>query len=236
MMTHTQMRQERGNMKQNTALYDEKTPKVELKAPYVSVEYEDGPSYGGNQRQHPDPGFQKDGCGVVAGTDWLLYCRGKKSLTADTYHTLLNKLNHSYLPYRKGRGMSGFVFALGMNRYLRRHGRKERFRWGVPRRKLFSVIGEMLAQDLPVVLTAGPKAPWKKKSEQAVTLYQKTADRNYISKTSTRGHYMTVTGMDEQWLRVASWGKEYYISRQEYLDYARHYSFYFFTNVFSVRK
>ncbi|MBQ7371463.1 MAG: hypothetical protein IJW67_06220 [Blautia sp.] len=209
--------------------------KTELKHPYVSVISGETVTCGGNQKLHPDPAFQKDGCGVVAGTDWILYKQGRKRISQEAYQALLDDMNRIYLPYQPNHGMSGFVFAKGMNRYCRSRKLPWRFIWGVPRKRLFSSIEEMLKADLTVVLTVGPSAPWKKKTGRQLGLYQKNGQGIYAKVRSTGGHYMTVTGMDENWLQVSSWGEAFFINRREYLEYASEYSFYFYTNIFRVK-
>ena len=47
---------------------------------------------------------------------------------------------------------------------------------------------------------------------------------------------MTVTGMDEDWLCVSSWGNRYYISREEYRRYVRRHSSYLFSNIVYLDK
>jgi len=42
--------------------------------------------------------------------------------------------------------------------------------------------------------------------------------------------------MDELWLRVSSWGREYYIRRSEYLSYSRLHSLSLTCNILLVEK
>lgn len=208
--------------------------KVELKHTYLAVKG-DQVFYGGNQKMHPMKTFQKDGCGVIAGTDISAYLEGCFEMEEKDYYLKTEEMYEKFLPFRKNHGMSGFVFARGMNRYWREHQLPYHVSWGLPGFLLYNKMRKMLEQDIPVVLTVGPAAPWRK-SEQGVNLYQKTADGRYEVKKQTRGHYMTVTGMNEKWLRVSSWGEKYYIDKKEYLTYAKKVSFYFYTNAFYIKR
>ena len=41
---------------------------------------------------------------------------------------------------------------------------------------------------------------------------------------STHAHFLTVTGIDGEWLQVSSWGHRFFISRAEYEEYVTHSS------------
>ena len=74
-------------------------------------------------------------------------------------------------------------------------------------------------QDIPVILSIGGNFPliWKK---DRLPLYRKTGDGVYIKSSSTRAHYVTVTGIEHGWLRISSWGQEWYINWREYRNFA----------------
>jgi len=67
-----------------------------------------------------------------------------------------------------------------------------------------------------------------------VRLYVKGADGIYRSNSSIKAHYVTVTGLDRRWMRVSSWGKEYYISRGEYEQYVKKHSSFLISNIVAV--
>jgi len=192
--------------------------------PYVSLPY-GGKSYGGNQMASPDKVMRRCGCGVVAAADLLLYLhRYHKPLpllegvsgepTLDEYEDLLQHLRRKFFPLFYPVGMNGLSLALGLNHIFRRNGLAFRCRWDMSEAKLWSRMEEMLIMDIPVILSIGPNFPrlWKKGKE---TLYR-LDNGEQRAAASTRAHYVTVTGMDDTWLRVSSWGKEYYLSREEY--------------------
>ena len=93
---------------------------------------------------------------------------------------------------------------------------------------------EMLRRDIPVILSIGPNFPrlWKQGKE---TLYRMDQG-DYRRAAETRAHYVTVTGMDESWLRISSWGKEYYLSREEYETYRADISSALVSNIVYIRE
>ena len=91
-------------------------------------------------------------------------------------------------------------------------------------------ISRLLSQDIPVILSIGGNFPliWKK---DRLPLYKKTGDGVYIKSSSTRAHYVTVTGIEHGWLRISSWGQEWYINWREYRNFARTKSCPLFSNI-----
>ena len=93
----------------------------------------------------------------------------------------------------------------------------------------------MLSADLPVILAVGPNFPavWMK---ERLRFFVKSKNGVFRPGTATKSHYVTVTGMDEDWLRISSWGSEYYISRREYEDYVHRHSNPLFSNILYIKK
>ena len=93
----------------------------------------------------------------------------------------------------------------------------------------------MLERDLPVVISVGPNLPliWQR---HKLRFYIKTPSGSYLPGPQTLAHYVTVTGMDEEWLRVSSWGRMYYINRREYLLYVKEHSAKLVSNILVIRK
>lgn len=216
---------------------------VELRHPYVSVALARGESYGGNQTLLSDKTERTVGCGVVAGLDLLLYLarwHGAEArlLQAETlpeagaiplekYIRLAHRLRKAYLPLIPGQGVNGFVLALGLERCFAANRLPYIASWGVPYRRLWSEIERMLSRDLPVILSVGPNFPllWQRR---ALRLYE---EKGAPSGETVRGHYLTVTGMDDDWLQVSSWGRRYFIRREEYLSYVADHSARLFSNI-----
>ena len=201
-----------------------------LRFPYVSVDYSAGPSYGGSQRCDGDRGVQRWGCGIIAAADLLLYLqRTRKTalpmiaprqgpLSPESYRQITHRLRREYFPLIPGFGLNCLVLTAGLNRLLRRGKVPLRARWGTGGRQLWDAIAEMLRRDLPVILCIGQSFPgfWRR---TGVKLYTRGASGLYTGAAGARAHYVVVTGVDRRWLRISSWGREYYISRRELQEY-----------------
>ena len=218
-----------------------------LKHPYVAVSGGRGESYGGNQMLLPDKTGRAVGCGVVAGLDLLLYltrCRGvavrdfpagEGALPLAEYNRLAGELRRRYLPLIPGQGINGLVLALGLNLWFRRHRLPYTARWGVPYRRLWSEMERMLAADIPVILAVGPNFP-KLWQHHALRLYDGAAEREPVDSGATaHAHYLTVTGMDDTWLRVSTWGRMCRIRREEYLAYVAAHSARLLSNILVIQ-
>ena len=57
-----------------------------------------------------------------------------------------------------------------------------------------------------------------------------------LRRSSAKSHYITATGIDSEWLRISSWGTEYYINRKEYDEYIRKYSTAIVSNILMLRR
>lgn len=218
---------------------------------YPSVSIGNTITYGGSQLRAEGSALQKVGCGVVAGLDLLLYlnrntpgpaCEFFRDLVPehspiplDHYNTLLRRLMHRYLPLIPGHGINGLMLALGINRFFLKYRMPYTAFWGVAYAVFWQRIEEMLREDIPVILSIGPNFPliWQK---QGLELYFRTSDGIFHSGPATHAHYVTVTGMDEEWLQISSWGRKLYISRNEYLQYVRTHSARLVSNILYVKK
>ena len=218
----------------------------ELKHEYPGVILEGGTrSYGGNQMLSPDKVMRRCGCGIVAAADLLLYLHRyhkplalygglPEELTQGEYEELLQSLRRKYFPLFYPVGMNGVALALGLNSIFRKNGLSLTARWDMSEAKLWTRMEEMLLRDMPVILSIGPNFPklWKKGKE---TLYR-LDNGEQRAVTQTRAHYVTVTGMDAQWLRISSWGKEYYLSREEYERFRADFSSALVSNIVYIRR
>lgn len=223
--------------------------KTELKHPYVSVAYGRGESYGGSQSLLGDKTERAVGCGVVAGLDLLAYLSRwhgdtarllreaalpeDGAIPAETYIRLAHRLRKAYLPLIPGQGINGILLALGLDRVFLGDGLPYLARWGVPYRRLWSETERMLAEDIPVILSVGPNFP-KLWQHRALRLYDGADGR--ASGETVHAHYLTVTGMDGEWLQAASWGRRCFIRREEYLAYVAAHSARLLSNILTVRR
>jgi len=216
---------------------------VRLAGPYIQVKRnQDGRiTCGGDQnffRGAPegtaDWRKQKLGCGVTALSDVFFYlagrnaddCTGKmagdinRCLSEEEYKDYYNQIYRfvgGILPWAKN-GLSFLRIQVSFNRMARRQGWQFRARWGFSYRKMSGRIVEMLSRNIPVILCI-PFMVFKRDKGQGITFYEK-ADGNYTKVCRVSAHYVVVLGVEGQegqkWLRISSWGKEYYINWEEY--------------------
>lgn len=190
--------------------------RTELKRAYPSIRSGGALSYGGSQNWFPDENFRACGCGVIACADTLLYLRGVSELPREAYLRYVASLRRLF-PLIPRRGIDGIRLALGLNVCLRRNGLRLHARWCASGAKLWDRLAAMLADDLPVILAIGPNFPrlWGK---ERLPLYRKT-EQGYVRASDTKGHFLTATALDDEWLRVSSWGQELYLERAAYERY-----------------
>ena len=122
-----------------------------------------------------------------------------------------------------------------IQRFFRKFRLPLRAKWAVKWETLFPAIERMLQQDLPVILAVGQSFPriWRK---DKLTFYRKTPDGQYRPATATRAHFVNVTGMDDCWLRVSSWGRCYFINREEFCQFAKKYSLRWLCNIVLIQE
>ena len=223
---------------------------LQLKHRYIAVGTEQARSFGGSQMLSASQTMREVGCGVIAALDLLLYlCRFHKDCSgaffaeaaADgvidrvEYDALAQKLSRCYFPIIPKLGVNGLMLAAGLNLFFRRYAFPFHAAWGLGSRHLFESIESQLAQDLPVILSIGPNFPlvWKK---DALCLYAAASAGETKSVCTVRAHYVTVTGIDEKWLYISSWGRAYRIDREEYLAYIRRSSGSIVSNIVRLRR
>jgi len=199
-----------------------------LSRPYLCVR-DRGASYGGSQMWFPSRNFQRCGCGVIACADMLLYLTGRTELTWQEYRDYVNQTERA-LPLLPGLGIDGLRLALGMNVCLHRAGIAKRARWCASGERFWRRAEELLRADVPVLLSVGPNLPrfWRRGE---LTFYRRLPNGTYAPANHTSAHFVVATGLDGEWMRISSWGEEYYVNRWEYDRYARERSCALFTNL-----
>ena len=206
-----------------------------LKHPYLQVEFRNDRSFGGNQGWMSYEFLKKSACGVIGAADVLLRLKGRYHVTKAEYMDFAKMLWKYYLPVIPGFGMNSVMLIIGMNRYFKKEKLSYRATWNIRRKNICSHIDDMLTRDIPVIFSVGPNLPkfWGK---QAVNLYKKNAQGNYVPVSKARAHYMIITGRDGNWLQISSWGKEYYLDFEEYLEYIRKYSSFIVSNIVCIKE
>lgn len=206
-----------------------------LKRPYISIMTEHGPSYGGSQMWSSNQVMRKCGCGIVAAQDTVLYLTKSPPRSLNDYCRELDYLRHHYFPLLYPSGINGIMLVIGINKLLRRLSLPYHASWAMAGEKLFLRVHEMLRDDCPVILSIGPNFPflWQR---NALALYCKISGGHFKKTTQTFGHYVVVTGIDDKWLQISSWGRCYYLNIQEYQEYVRKNSNYLFSNIVYLQK
>lgn len=208
-----------------------------LRRPFPGVQKANTVSYGGSQMWSEKKIIRDCGCGPVAALDLLHYLTDEDTgapLSLERYNNELRLLCRRYLPLIPRSGLNGLTLALGLNRLFRERGLPYHAVWALSGARLWDRIRDMLERDLPVILSIGPNFPavWQK---ERLCFYLRTGDGNFVPSASTKSHYVTVTGMDPDWLRISSWGREYFISRREYDDFVKKHSSYLFSNLLYIK-
>ena len=223
---------------------------IELQNPYISVEYETDRSYGGNQRMSGNRVIASCGCGLVAALDVLLYLAKNKACSvsadikslslydfapAEKYNAVLKKLAISYLPVIPGHGMNGLGLMAGMQMYFKRYSLPYTCYWCISDKGIWDKVEMMLKRDIPVIMSIGPNFPrvWKDKK---LFLYKKLSNGEFRHTSSVKAHFITITGMDDNWLKISSWGQCYYINRRMYEEYVSIYSAALVSNILYIKE
>ena len=222
---------------------------MKLMHAYPAVSGVHGMSFGGNQNASGDPAMRRCGCGVVAVADLLLYLHLRhedcclpplrsvpldQPLTQEQYDKLLLRVRQKYIPIIYPFGTNGFALAAGVNRLLRRYGAPYRARWGVPKALFWETMEQMLREDIPVVLSVGMNFPRVWELEK-LNLYRVSGEAPAVS-SRVRAHFVVVTGLDEEWMEISTWGKLRYIRRSEYDKFRQQHSGTLLSNLLYVRK
>lgn len=207
---------------------------LELKGNYIKINYGSTESYGGNQRLSSDRVVKKCGCGIVATLDCLLYLKsrcpwtdvpelgafdGDASMSGESYESCLAVMRQKYFPVLYPLGTNGMALALGMSRFFKAHCLPFRAVWFPATAGIWGRMEKMLEEDIPVVCAVGTNFPkfWEKKG---LALQVPDTSGGLRPSADARAHFVTVTGLDEAWMQISSWGKKYYVSRKDFTIYA----------------
>ena len=222
---------------------------LELKHAYPGTVRAGKHTLGGNQRTLNDKTLQHCGCGAVAATDLVRYlhlyhdgCRTdffcgipeERELPIPVYDLCVKRMRRRFVPVTYPLGTTGFALAIGLNRYFRSYEIPLKARWGVGKDEIWQEIGRMLADDLPVILSVGNQFPrfWRKDGAAV----QRCVGDTMQDAGQIHAHYVTVLEMDDQRLRISSWGKEYYLKKEEFLRYRTYESLSLLCNIVSIRR
>lgn len=208
-----------------------------LKRPLFELHKEAERPYGGAQQWFSKNYLRKCGCGVIACANILaqkeIATPEKREVDMADYMKIANRLKSFYLPIIPGQGINGWVMSLGINLYFLIHRLPYRAFWGVSAKKMDARIERMLSEDTPVCFSIGPNFP-NLFGKKMVRLYSREGDK-YVSNSEINGHYVSVTGMDDAWYEISTWGRKMYVKREEFREYVKKHSCSLFSNVLVVR-
>lgn len=219
---------------------------TELRHTLAEVQKAGAISQGGNQGWLSRGYLRQNGCGLVSCTDVLLYlhrhragCRmelfrddpGENELYLPQYERWTEQIRRKYLPVIPHVGTTGFLVAGGLNRCFSHCGIPLRASWCVLEGRLWERMEAMLREDIPVILAVGANLPLPL-NRKKLMLYRNTEG---VPAVGISAHFVTVTGLDREWMRVSSWGREYYIRRAEFSAYVRKHSGYAVSNLVWIR-
>ena len=220
-----------------------------LKNEYMSVDYPIGPSFGGSQSQASNKTIKHVGCGVIAAADLIIYLHrnhvsiGKEymnklannPIAPRDYISFINVLKNRYFPVIPHVGMNGLGLMTGMELFFKLNKLPFDCHWCISDKGIWDKAEHMLCEDIPVIMAVGPNFPfiWRKGS---ALLYTKAVDGTYKPASTVKAHFITITGIDEDWLEISSWGRKLYLNRRMYEEYVSKYSAYLVSNILYVKK
>lgn len=210
---------------------------TELYNNYIKIIDHNKCFYGGNQAASDKSIIKKCGCGIVAAADLILYLKGNgediSPISLLQYNKFLKYLNHHYFPLIPELGMNSLVLTAGINLYFRKKEMPYKAIWLASASKLFYRIEQQLSDNIPVIMSVGPNFPfiWQK---YKLKLYSKRGNE-YYNSSSVKAHYFTATGIDENYIKISSWGREFYINKKEFKEYVSAHSSSFLCNMLQIK-
>jgi len=217
-----------------------------LSHPFWPVQKSAGTAYGLSQQWAASPVFRGWGCGPAAALMLLgylhLYHRDGQSAPMDGLSpcpsvgectALMNTTGRRCFPILPRWGMNGLSLAFFLNLYFCRYRMPYRAAWCSSLSKAERTMASMLDKDIPVIFSVGPDFPlfWQK---HPLVLYERP--ENSPPAASVRAHYMVVTGMENGWLTVSSWGRKYYLPLASWREHHRYHSGHLVDGIIALRQ
>lgn len=217
---------------------------------YPAVQSDRGCTLGGSQLFAGSSLERTVGCGAVAALDLLILlhrrdtsrCRpfneklpAENPIPLPVYNELLRYVRKHYFPLIPRLGINGLSLCFGLNAFFIKNALPYRASWGVPYGRLLRKTRNMLEQGLPVICAIGPHFP-RFMGRGGLPLYVRGAEGDYRRATQTSAHYVTITDFDDEWLHILSWGRRYYVRREDYFIYGRRRSLPLINNVLCIKR
>jgi len=215
---------------------------MKLKHPFF--ENEDEKYFGISQTWSLDNRIRKWGCGASAAVMVIAYLGfyhdhdidvdlSKNLQTKNELADILDSIGASSIPIIPHIGINGIILSLSLNTFFIKNRMPYRASWVSGWDRIIKCTGEMLKNDIPVILSVGPDFPLFFK-KHPIGLYQ-PSDMKKPARTVS-GHYMVAVEMSDKFIRVSSWGKEYYISIEEWRKHHKLFSGGITDGIVAIRK
>ncbi len=221
---------------------------VGLKDPYPGIERSSGATFGGSQRMLKSAVLQRCGCAVIAAVDMVRYLHLYHSFGHTLFFTGISQAVHlplavydlcamrmqrNFMPVLYPVGVTIFSLTAGLNRYFRKYHVPLEASWGTAKRELWSEIENMLQENLPVILAIGRPVTglW---TDEGLPLYRYKGNQ-MVKATCVKAHYVSVVAISDHWMKIATWGQDYYISRSEFSAYRDRKSLNLLCNIVRLR-
>ncbi len=130
---------------------------------------------------------------------------GRQSVPLSVYNSLSRRGASGLSAAHSRRGINGLMLTGGLELFFLRWRMPYSIHWGA-RGSLFENIELMLMRDIPVILAVGRISRCSGRRTTCRSTAVSWTERSSKSCTA-RAHYVVVTGMDEEWLRISSWGQ-----------------------------
>ena len=205
-----------------------------LKEPYVGIPDGASHSYGGSQGWFGKGVLARYGCGAVALGDVLLYLgfgEAEDTLTKEGYLHYIKKMNRLYIHVVPGFGAPGGALAASANLFFKIKKLPYRAKFCASGKKLEERVEKSIKKGFPVILAVGKSLHFFQKRKLAMYRLKKDG---YTKAAEVSGHHVVVTGMKDGYFQVSSWGRKYFISIKEYLEYSGHDSSFLISNICTI--
>lgn len=189
--------------------------------------------YGGNQSWFKQKYMRKAGCGVVAAVNTLLYVSGRRELSIEEFIKTAEKVRRTILTV-PSLGASSLFVSIGLSISFRKLKIDKFAFWKILPVNFYGGITDMIDRGIPVILAIGRNFPMFGTKEKLK--FYTVNNGKYEPETEANAHFVTITAINDKWLTVSSWGRRYYLNRDELTRYAWLKSTWLFTNVISVTR
>ena len=204
---------------------------------FIRVKKDNRIFYGGAQEWFDSDLKKSMGCGIIAAANSIKCIEAKQThrtyLDYDEYMALANLLSKKYIHVLPKLGINGISLSVGINRYFWRHRMPYRAVWGIGRRHIWENITRMVNDGIPVILAIGPNNI-RFLTDKKLPFYTKDGE-GFVCSCEINAHYVSVTAIDDFYLTISSWGRKYYINRNEFINYCKRYSNFLYSNVMIIK-